>query len=96
MKNLDLVGIARPFCSTPDMMKPFLTGEINHLQDHFTPDKSSFLKFFSAGGYYAKQIIDLAHNIQPNLGASADAGGLFLMKHEAKKAFKKRFLSYRK
>lgn len=93
---LDMVGIARPFCTTPELMRPFLDGEVDELKDHFTAAKSKYLRFSSAGGYYAKQIIELAKRNKPIPDLSGNDGGKFLMLHESRKAMSKRLFSKRR
>jgi len=88
---MEMAGLARPFCTHPDLMKSFLTGEIEELEDPFIPAKNSFLKFSSQGGYYAKQIINIANGDEPDLNMNGDQGGQFVMTHEMKKALTKRF-----
>ena len=83
---MDIAGLARPFCTHPDLMKSFLTGELDELEDPFIPAKKSFLKFSSQGGYYAKQIINIANGENPDLNMNGDQGGQFVMTHEMKKA----------
>ncbi len=87
---LDMVGLARPFCIYPHLMNDFLTGRLEVLEDPFIPAKKSFLKFSSQGGYYAKQIVNIASGGVPDLSLDGDVGGTFVMKHEMKKAISKR------
>ena len=83
---IDMAGIARPFCTQPDAMHDFLMGEIEELQDFFTPAKSKVFTFSAEGGYYAKHIIDLGYGRPLNLDMSGNAAGQYLMKYEAQKA----------
>ena len=88
--EIDMAGIARPFCTQPERMSDFLKGNVEKLNYYFTPASSKAMMFSAEGGYYAKQIIDLAHGRQQNLNISGDAAGRFLMTHELKKALSKR------
>lgn len=88
--DLDMVGIARPFCTEPEKMNGFLSGEVEKLTDYFKPAKTGFLRFSSEGGYYARQIVLLAEGKKPHLDLSGDAAGRFIMTYEMKKALSKR------
>jgi 2,4-dienoyl-CoA reductase-like NADH-dependent reductase (Old Yellow Enzyme family) len=88
--HMDIAGLARPFCTKPEDMNDFLNGKIGQLGEYFSPAKSSYLRFSSEGGYYARQIVLLAEGKTPDLLLSGDQGGRFVMAHELKKAFIKR------
>ncbi len=84
--HLDLIGIARPFCTEPDAIRGLITGSTGRLKDYFRPATSRIFTFSAEAGYYAYQLIRLAEGKQPDLHISGNNAALFLMKHEFKKA----------
>jgi 2,4-dienoyl-CoA reductase-like NADH-dependent reductase (Old Yellow Enzyme family) len=89
--ELDLVGMARPFITNLADIPGFLRGEVPVLDNLVLRTGIKQLDDTAEGGYYAQQLIRLAHgkpvNLQPNPLLSAN----FLVLHEAKMALSKKF-----
>ena len=86
----DFIGMGRPFISNIDSIQDFITGKVKHLDS--PPIRTGIQAFEDAaeGGYYARQLINLAEDkgLQENLNPVACS--MFLVTHEFKKARQKK------
>ncbi|MDN3204180.1 NADH:flavin oxidoreductase/NADH oxidase family protein [Algoriphagus sediminis] len=87
--DCDLIGMGRPFIGNYNIMGDFLHGKIPYLEN--PPIRTGFSAFEDAaeGGYYARQLINIAEGrgLKPNLNPMASS--MFIVKHEFKKARQK-------
>ena len=98
--NIDMVGLARPFCTDPDVAERLLTGEITEIKDWSEQIKIgrgllsptspiSFLRDLNAWGelgWYYEQIYHLADGNNPDYDLSGFKALLAFDKTEAKTA----------
>ncbi len=86
----DMIGMGRPFIGSFDSINAFLKGEVDYLEN--PPIRTGFKQFEDAaeGGYYARQLINLANTgqLKPNLNPIASS--MFIVTHEFKKAREKK------
>ncbi|MEL7533266.1 MAG: NADH:flavin oxidoreductase/NADH oxidase family protein [Bacteroidota bacterium] len=87
--SLDLIGMARPFITNDEEISDFIAGKIERLEDHVLRTGIKAFDDSAEGGYYARQIIRLAHDKQPDTKLRPLWSATFLLKHELGKALKK-------
>ena len=83
-KELDLIGMARPFITDIEHMKNFLHGRYPKLSN---PDIKTGVKMIddaSEGGYYARQLIRLAEGKELDSKVKPIKSALFFTSHEFK------------
>ncbi|MEL6537133.1 MAG: NADH:flavin oxidoreductase, partial [Bacteroidota bacterium] len=85
-KELDLVGMARPFITNLPDIPAFLAGEVDRLENLVLRTGMKSMNDSAEGGFYARQIIRLSQGKELDLKMSALNGSLFLIRHEFKKA----------
>ena len=89
-KEIDLIGMARPFINNPEDIPDFLTGKIQNLEDFAVRTGIHQFEDSAEGGYYARQILRLAKGQAPRTDFNPLACSIFLIKHELVKALEKR------
>lgn len=89
-KECDFIGMGRPFISNIDAIPNFLKGEIPYLDSPLIRTGIKAFEDSAEGGYYARQLINLAEGkgLQKNLNPIACS--IFLISHEFKKASQKK------
>lgn len=89
-EECDLIGMGRPFISNIDSIEGFINGEVKYLDS--PPIRTGFKAFEDAaeGGYYARQLINLAEGIDLQKNLNPIACSMFLVTHEFKKAREKK------
>ncbi|MEM1320072.1 MAG: NADH:flavin oxidoreductase/NADH oxidase family protein [Bacteroidota bacterium] len=87
--EVDVIGMARPFITNPHQIHAFLRGEVKDLADLSIRSGLHQLKDSAEGGFYARQIIDIARGKPVRMDYGALASALFLIKHELLKAMGK-------
>ena len=84
--ELDVVGMARPFCTHPERIPAFLAGEDMELPSYAIRTGIPIFEDSAEGGYYARLIIQLAKNKKPGLEYPGSLSAVFLIGWELKKA----------
>ncbi|MBK7408719.1 MAG: hypothetical protein IPJ40_12045 [Saprospirales bacterium] len=84
--ELDIVGMARPFCTHPERIPAFLAGEDMELPSKAIRTGIPSMDDSAEGGYYAWQIIRLGKGKEVKLGLSGLLSALFLIGWEVRKA----------
>ncbi len=84
-KELDLVGMARPFITNLDDIPGFLMGRIPQFDNLVLRTGYKVIDDLAEGGFYAKQIIELARGREVNLGMSPLAASWFFLSYEVRK-----------
>lgn len=89
-EECDLIGMGRPFISNIDSIEGFINREVKYLDS--PPIRTGFKAFEDAaeGGYYARQLINLAEGIGLQKNLNPIACSMFLVTHEFKKARQKK------
>ena len=89
-RECDLIGMGRPFISNNDSIQRFLAGEVKYLDN--PPIRTGFKAFEDAaeGGFYARQLINLAEGKGLLKNLHPIACSLFIVIHEFKKARQKK------
>ncbi|HAA16566.1 MAG TPA: NADH:flavin oxidoreductase [Cytophagales bacterium] len=90
-KELDLVGMARPFITNIPDIPAFLAGDKNRLENLVVRTGIKSMNDTSEGGFYARQIVRLAAGKNLDLNMGAWNGSLFIVRHELRKAMLSRF-----
>jgi hypothetical protein len=86
----DLIGMGRPFINNIAAIPRFLKGDIPYLDN---PSIRTGIKAFedsAEGGYYARQLINLAEGKGLKQNLNPIACSIFLITHEFKKAKQKK------
>jgi len=87
--SLDMIGMARPFITNDEEIADFISGNIDRLEDHVVRTGIKAFDDSAEGGYYARQIIRLAHDKAPDTKLRPMWSATFLLMHEVGKALKK-------
>jgi 2,4-dienoyl-CoA reductase-like NADH-dependent reductase (Old Yellow Enzyme family) len=89
-KECDFIGMGRPFISNVEAIPSFLKGEVPYLD--IPPIRTGFkaLEDSAEGGYYARQLINLAEGKGLAKNLNPLASSVFLVTHEFKKARQKK------
>ena len=91
-KELDLIGMARPFVTNMDDIHGFINGRIPKLSNMVMRTGIKQFNDAAEGGFYAKQLIRLSKGkkFDPRIGPIWSS--IFLVLYEIKMALSKRFL----
>jgi 2,4-dienoyl-CoA reductase-like NADH-dependent reductase (Old Yellow Enzyme family) len=89
-KELDFVGMARPFITNIRDISDFINGKIKKLENLIIRTGIKVIDETSEGGFYAKQLVRLGDGKDVNLKLSAFNGSMFFLIHEIKKAFQRK------
>jgi len=88
--EIDFIGMARPFLTNAESMHAFLQGREEILKDSVIRTGITLFENAAEGGYYARQLIRLAHGkaFDPRLRALSSAS--FLVLYELIKSLKRK------
>ncbi len=90
--ELDLIGMARPFVTNLEDIPRFLKGEVKQFDNFILRTGYKVIDDLAEGGFYAKQIIQMARGERMNLKMSPMAASLFFFTYEIRKGiFRKLF-----
>ncbi len=92
-KELDMIGMGRPFITNIDDISRFLKGDVPYLDNKILRTGMKQFDDAAEGGYYARQIIRFSKGkkLKPNM--SALASSIFLVIYEFKMALSKKFMN---
>ncbi|MEN0050616.1 MAG: hypothetical protein AAF806_26360, partial [Bacteroidota bacterium] len=90
-KELDLIGMARPFITNLKDIPAFMKHEIDRLENLVVRTGIRSLDTAAEGGFYARQVIRYAKDGDLNLKMGALWSSMFLVFHELRKAMIRRF-----
>lgn len=90
-KELDLVGMARPFITNTNEISDFLAGKIEMLENLLVRTGIKSIDDSAEGGYYARQLIRLAKGKALDKKIKPMQSSMFFLTHELKKSLQRRF-----
>lgn len=91
--ELDFIGLARPFIIAHDTLSTFIQGKLPTLPNSVLRTGLPFLEDAAEAGYYARQIIQLAHGKPVSSQLRPLSSVFFLIAYEMRKALAKRINS---
>ncbi len=91
-KELDFIGMARPFITDIDKIASFIHGKIDKLNNIIVKTGIKTIDDAAEAGYYARQLIRIAEGKRLDEKTRAFKSSFFVIKHELKKALIRRFL----
>jgi len=90
-RELDLVGMARPFITNREDIPGFLRGEVKNLDNVIIRTGIKKLEDVAEAGFYAKQVIRYSTGKKVDLAMRPLWSSAFFVLHESKKAMHKKF-----
>ncbi|MFK7926519.1 MAG: NADH:flavin oxidoreductase/NADH oxidase family protein [Bacteroidia bacterium] len=87
--SLDIIGMARPFITNDEEIADFIEGKVERLDDHVVRTGIKAFDDSAEGGYYARQIIRMAHDKAVDTKLRPMQSATFLLMHEIGKALKR-------
>ena len=93
LKNgeVDFIGMARPFILNSNEIASFIKGEVESLADLEIRTGIADMEDSAEGGFYARNIIRLAHGKEVKFNYSAIGNAVFLIRHEFVKSMVRKF-----
>ena len=89
-KELDFIGMARPFLTNLEEIPAFLDKEIEKLEDLVVRTGIRALDSASEGGFYAKQLLRIAEGKAVDLKMGAFSSVMFLTLYEWRQSLRNR------